>query len=278
MNKISEYIKNNQNEIINATKSIEDDKINRTVRYRAPKIIFYEPKDENIEGLLYPGTMTLFLAKSGSSILNEVSDSFGSGNIEKIKSLSERISSDLKERERLSIDKAVDELKSGILVDLLYDSKTLIQNLGLPERIEFVICPFAYNGGEIDQTKFELEEWYHNEENESQTKLDAVLVIRSPILTPAEKEALRMVPKDKIHFNIGSPELAAAIGAVFAGATVALAATLAVTVFALAPPMDDFIGSLRSSKMTEKEIKSLGPIASARQLTTYRGKILGDMF
>lgn len=271
---VSEVLRGKERGFFSALQTIEADKAHRLPRRGRPKVIDYEPRSEGAS-FVPPGSVTLFMAPSGSPFLEEVAAAFSKGDGGSITALQKKISDDGVGRKTVSFARSVRELTDArTYADLRYGSKTLAENLGLPNRIGFGIMSFPYNGGELDPREFELVEYVKNGIEE---KLDAILVRRPPRLSRIEHEAIKAVPRDLLEVNIGN-----------GGEAAVTVTTITIVAFVVAMHTPTLTGGGRLAiervrdrfdlDLAEDRIRQLGPVAGARELLAARHKIFSQVF
>jgi hypothetical protein len=134
--------------------------------------------------------------------------------------------------------------------------------LYVPDDLDVCVVPMAYNGGSLALDEFTLVEHFLPG---TDTQLEAVALRHSPPLSPAERAALAAVPDDQCEMNVTSPMMCYAITGVTIVATV-----IAVTSFCYQitkPPEDE-------PSISDEEVATLGPSATARKLLAIRRQIL----
>lgn len=223
------------------------------------EVLYYRPTHSDYPGLLAkPGTVTLFVAKQGAAILPRVRRAVESGTDDD-RVIAGQLTAQFRQRSMVSIEEAVATLlRQPVFATLRYGDRTLAQNLFAPDGLDACVVPMAYNGGYVDEHSFKLVEHFLPDSDE---RLEAVAVVHSPPLTPAERAALRAVPPDQREWSIGQPMACYAITAVTIVAVV-IAATYACP------------GIVEPEAMPEKEIKAIGPAATARKLLAIRRRVL----
>jgi hypothetical protein len=187
----------------------------RLLRQRQIDVVEVSEKDtRGVLSLIPRGTITIFVARHGHGLIEDIRTAIkqaaplptswerviragsigkeGDTSISEVRPVS---SMPLERREsagtRLLVEPVVGEVR--------YGSKQLVRNLYVPSNGAIVTtCP--YNGGRIANDGFALVE--RCEEGTS-AGLDALVVIRAPELTAAERAAVRAVPDAMLEGNIG---------------------------------------------------------------------------
>ncbi|RYG24114.1 hypothetical protein EON82_11825, partial [bacterium] len=196
----------------------------RQVRKSPLPVIDYVPSAGE-EGffLAEPGALTVFLARKGSWVLDEVRraavDATGYDS-----ELFQKLAKYFDGRQSVPLGEAVDMvLRQPTFSSVRYQNKVLASSLFLPEDIPVVALALPYNGGEFDPAAFVLVE--HLREG-SDVEFEGLILRHSPELTEAEREALRLVPPDQDENNVGGIGMCFAACAIAVAALVCLATTL----------------------------------------------------
>lgn len=223
-----------------------------------------------------PGTLTVFVARKGSAVLQELREALKTGG-ETLKQLYKKVGAQAVQIERWTLEEAVQAtIQEPIFAELRYGGATLAQGLSVPQGLDMVVLFLPYNGGRLAQEGFILAERY---KEGSEAGLEALVVRVDPPLTEAEKAALQLVPTEQDINNVGSTRWCdttwIAVGLVTA--VVATPAAHALVTDALVDIALDLLGFTANALEThipEETLRQLGPAASARKLLEMRREAL----
>jgi hypothetical protein len=272
---IPEFLEGQERDLLRAVGLIESEKIKRLIRRKALPVLVCSQESSAIDDLLPPGTINLFLTRKNSDFLYRVTESIQQNNLASLLELRDEVLNTLGSGREKSFQTISEELvQQHIICDFRYESKTLIDNIGLVGEMGYLIVPFLWSGGVIHDEMFRLVEYY----TESiQEELIGLIVKRPPRLSQAESVAMAQVPPDMLEMNIGSyvPRI---MPATLVTATVALTAMTCATW--------TFVGGDRllpedifsTPNLTEEEIKRLGAVPSVRQLMSLRHELINNRF
>lgn len=129
-NRLTEIIAGKEQELLQSIASLESEKHRRLIRYVKPRVVTYTPEEDEMHPVVPPGSVTLFLGQNGSSFLKDVVWAFSEPD--KVEELRQRIAKDFRERKERSFEDVAKELINKTYADFRYESKTLAENLGLP--------------------------------------------------------------------------------------------------------------------------------------------------
>jgi hypothetical protein len=173
----------------------------RIQRRRRLPVFDYDPPAEGKRALAAPGTVTLYLARTGSSLLRAIAESVVRRD-GKDAELAEKVVTLLTQRESMPTSVAVDTLiEEDVFADLRYGGKTIAANMFVPEDLEIVSLVFPYAGGRLAPQGFTLVEYA---KEGSDLRLTGVLVRAAPPLTLTEKLATQLLPASQLETNVGS--------------------------------------------------------------------------
>ena len=235
----------------------------RPIRETKIPVIDYQPKSTATLRLAAPGTVTIYLAKKGSGLLDEVREAAtDSQRLEKLQTHMQRQlkrtkSSSLKDLPGLMI-------RQPVLADIRYGGATLNHGVFLPKGCDIFPIPFAYIGGRLAKQGFTLAEYY---KDGSDAALEAVAIRSAPTLTAAEKEAIRQVPDSQLDQSVAS--LTA-----WCDSTWWLVAAVVVAVAAVTVNYTCICAAMDEVHLSDSELRKLGPAASARKLIALRRQTL----
>jgi hypothetical protein len=228
---------------------------------RATKIelLDYRPTHQDYTGFLAkPGTVTLFVAQRHAEILGRIRRATTSAGGED-RSIAADLAAKFNQRSMVSLEQAVATLtREPVFASLRYGDRTLAQSLVAPEPDDVCVVPMAYNGGYLAENSFKLVEHVIPDSN---AELEAVLVRHVPPLSLAERAALQAVPLDQREWSIAQPMACYAI--------TAITVTLVLAGATYACP-----GIAEPEPLPDREIKKIGPSATARKLLAIRRRIL----
>src|SRR5947209_4413079 len=225
--KLLEMLRGREGELFEVLRLLESDKqFRRLPRKSTPKVVLHNPAESLEAELTPPGSITIFMAPADSPFLEDVTTAFSTADRGRQEALQKIVTESAASRSTISLIESMKELTADrTYADLNYGSKALARNLGLPNRIPFGTLTLPYNGGDLDDRKFELVEYTREGIKE---RLGAVIIRRPPVLTAAEREALDKVPADLLEINIGSsPLMPMTLALVTIAAFVALSASTA---------------------------------------------------
>jgi hypothetical protein len=211
-----------------------------------------------------PGTVVLFTAKKGSHLLRNLESAFAQRSLGRLNQLGTEIQALVQRREVVSIRTAVDKLiDAPVYFEFRYGGKTLAQNVGLVDGIDFGSLTFAYNGGQLHDEDFQVVEYYRPG---ARQELDHLVVKNPPRLTDLEREVLSAVPESMLELNIAINGKCR--GWTFAAALVYVVLTIAGQVCLAARDR------LAEVSLSPEQVQRLGRLGSARELLDMRRRIL----
>jgi hypothetical protein len=209
--------------------------------------------------LVHPGTITLFLGRPGSELLQEIRACIRSGVADGTDArLAQRLADISVDRPTLAFPVAIDLLLAqDVISELTFNGTTLVANAFVPDDLDVAVFPLPYSGGPIDPDGFRL----INRSADGLGWLDGFLAIHRPNLTAAEAAALAMVPRDAVSVNVGRHANCYAVTAVAVVAVVALGT--------YACP-----GSFAEVHLDPDLVRRIGPEGTARELVRLRRQAL----
>lgn len=241
-----------------------DEVLERPIRYSRIQILDYKPSRVNGPLLAREGTITIFIAHKGASILDRVREACRA-EAEADVELANYLIDSFRGRKQVTRYLAWTLLhNSPVFADIRYGGKTLANNLFPPPDAEVVILENPYNGVRIHRDELTLVE---HPRDESPGELDAVALVHSPRLTEAEAAALEQVPDDQLELNV-IPALPCCDDITEYAQRVVF---ITFTVTCLCATEE----SLVATHLAEEELRSLGPAKSARRLMALRRDALG---
>jgi hypothetical protein len=239
----------------------------RPIRVTKIEVVKSMLEAEPEAGLTFPGTVTVFVAPKRSGALDAVRSAATQGG-EHVKALRERLKKQcFRRKEAMSPEEFAKRLvREPVFADIRYGGTALTSGVFVPKGLDLVFMIFPYNGGRLAPDGLSLAEHFSVG---SSAALEALAVRNEPPLTEAEKVALRSVPPDQLSRNLAVFDDCHttwwAVAFFFGPLVVAGALTLAATCAA---------ALARDNHINEREIRKLGPAASARALLTMRRKSL----
>ena len=247
--------------------AIRADAGRRVATSRAPDTIVTAAKFKRRRGsenALMPieGSIMMFWARPGSDIVLRLEKAYTEGEQATLHEVNEIIAQQLANEPIPTLDAASDAvLASPMHFDVRYGSKVLSRTLTLPEGAEVCLVVFPYNGGDLNEQDFALDQYHRPGET---VEYPTLLVKVPPKLSEVELEAIRAVPADQVGVNIGEASCCPAVTAL-----VLIAVALA-THAGIWQEMGDQMNKVR---LTKSQIARLGPMASAQELVALRREI-----
>jgi hypothetical protein len=247
--------------------AIRTDAGRRVMTSRAPDSIVTATDFRRIRGAsdaLTPieGSIMLFWARPGSEIVPRLERAYAEGDRETLSEVNEIIASQLADEPIPTLDDASDAvLTSPMHFDVRYGSKVLSRTLTLPDGAEVCLVVLPYNGGELNEKDFALDQYHRAGES---VQYPTLLVKVPPKLSEVELEAIRAVPADQIGINIGETSCCPAVTALV---------LVAVALATHAGIWQEIGDQMNKVRLTESQIARLGPMASAQELVAVRREI-----
>ncbi|WP_026927432.1 hypothetical protein [Granulicoccus phenolivorans] len=208
------------------------------------------------------GSIMLFWARPGSDILGRLEEAYERGDQKTLQEVDEIIAGQLVDEPIPTMEAAsAAVLSSPMHFDVRYGSKVLSRTLTLPEGAEICFVVFPYNGGNLDDSAFAIDQFHRVGET---VEYPTLLVKVPPRLSAVEIEAINAVPADQVGINIGEASCCPAVTAL-----VLIAVALA-THAGIWQEMGD---QMNRVTLTKEQIAQLGPMATARELVALRREI-----
>jgi hypothetical protein len=259
-----EALRENAEDVVDAIGRIQDNRRSRLPVITRPTVLRYSPVGESDADLVAPGTLTVFLGRRGDALLAEVSEIYAAASSDRSQQFADRlrdIGTETRAAATEGVEATVTEMiASDVLVDVRYRGTTIIHSLTLVHGLPIVAILLPYNGGTISEQEFSL--WQYRR-NEDAPLLDAVVVLRSPELTPEEDAALRDLPPEAEDVNIGSPVqgiLPLTTATILLVAVVFATPTITATAGA-------GLSAVATAERVREEVPKLGPLPTAAALT-----------
>jgi hypothetical protein len=239
----------------------------RSIRETKIQVIDYQPKSTTTLRLAAPGTVTIYLSKKGSGLLDEVRAAVTDSN--RIEKLQTNMQKQLKRTKSSSLeDFAALMIRQPVLADIRYGGATLNRGVFLPKGCDLFPIPFAYIGGRLAKQGFTLAEYY---KEGSDAALEAVAIRSTPTLTDAEKEAIRQIPDSQLGQSVTTL-------ARWCDTTWWMVAAAVVAVAAVTVNYTCICARMEEVHLSDNELRKLGPAASAQKLIGLRRQALEQSF
>ena len=194
----------------------------RSFKSSGLEVLKYQPDLKKSKMLLtQQGTATLFIAKKGEPLLDEMYKYLKEGNgTEQI--IIEKFMKQFSGIKEIALEDAVLlQKKQNLLASVRYGGKTLLEGFFIPDKIKVVGASFPYNGGRISEEDFKLIQHYKKENLKEE--LQGFIVLHEPNLTKAEADILKQLPANQFELNIGTNPLGYATGLIAIAVAVSLA-------------------------------------------------------
>jgi len=265
----------------------------RALRKKAIPLIRYKPKSKDVSTMLaVPGSITVFMARKGSKILDEVRAAV-EGQADEAK-LTKRLVEHFNSRRRVSVEQAVKMLqKEDVFADIRHGGTTVAASLFHPDGLECCVVVLPYNGGRLVRGGLTLIErvkgWIPNPDDpdggplpgdplppipepepgpDPSPELEAIALVHPPRLTRVEKEALARVPASQLELNLGKASDCTAVTGI------AVAAVVVLLVVAI---MTAGCAAFEIPALSEARVRQLGSLATARELLAARRNAIEAM-
>jgi hypothetical protein len=233
----------------------DDEAYAREARTRVVEMLTMDvPKRADQIPATMPGTLTLFLARRGSSLLDEVRG-VARADRNSARRLSDRLRRQFAERKRVPLSEAVQQLVSQrVFAELRFGDRTVARNLFVPDDESVCVVTLPYTGAELVPDAFRLIEYSMSGADQS---LDAVILKYDPPISAAERAALAAAdPSLPNGGPVSGPCDADLVEAV-----------VMVLLYALLLKPGDFTAD---QHVAEERIREIGPNATARELMQIR--------
>ncbi|MEA5259372.1 hypothetical protein VB264_16355 [Arcicella aquatica] len=194
----------------------------RALKSSSIEILNYKPDIKKSKILLtQQGTATLFMAKKGEPLLDEIYKYLKSG-VGAEQTIVEKFIKQFSDIKEIALEEAVLlQKKQNLLASVRYGGKTLLEGFFIPEKIKVVGASFPYNGGGILEEGFKLIQHYSKENLKEE--LQCFIVLHEPNLTKAEADILKQLPENQFELNIGTNPKGFATALIAIAAAVSLA-------------------------------------------------------
>ena len=209
--------------------------------------------------LTMPGTVTLFLAKRGSSLLDAVRR-VPTADADHIRKLTGQLRQQYSGRKRVaSLDAAVKQVVAQpVFAELRLHNRTLARHLFVPDDNAVCVVTLPYTGGDLAPDAFQLVEYLKEGAKET---LDAVILKHDPPLSASERAALAVV---------GDRAVNASLVAAPCDTDLVEVVLMVLLYVALAKPAD----FTQWEHLTDDRIREIGAQATVRQLMEVRRQAL----
>lgn len=245
---------------------------------RSIELTKYKPNTRDVASMLAPpGSITIFLARKDSKIIEEIrSAAQGDGSEEE---LVRRLVKHFKSRKRTSIEKATEMLRSEpAFAEIRHGGTTVAASLFHPEGLECCVVVLPYNGGRLVRGGLTLIERFampNPDDPEPGDRppvippigpdpapfFEVLALVHPPKLSRAEREALAKVPPSQNELNVGRASDCWGVTGI------AVAAVVVLLVVALATAG---CAAYEVPALSEEQIREIGPLATARKLLAAR--------
>ena len=229
-----------------------------------PKIIESSVPDTKEYYSLKPvkGSIIMFMAKKGNSILNKLERAYDTGDLKTLQKLSTIVDKEVASRKVITVEKAVDQLiESPAIYDLNYGEKALAANVALINGLDYGSMAFAWNGGELDEKAFNIVELT---QPHSSGDVEFLLVKTKPVLSKIEIETLKAVPKTQLGINIGTAA---------ASPAACLVLVAIIVLVTNAGQCGNFHDALSKVSLPASTLERLGKTTSAAELLSLRREV-----
>ncbi len=248
-------------------KKVRSERDRRVPKHRQVELRPYKPSSVLPDHqLALAGTITVFFARQGSSLLKEVEAATRHGDTSDRK-VARKIHGLFANRKQMCLEEAAKLTASAsTIAEIRYAGATLVENITLPMDLEMGVIVLPYNGGELSPGGLQWIEFHHPH---VEAGLDVIAVYNQPSLTPAEIAALKLVPAEQVGLNVGyGPGEVACSVLLLTVAVVVEVAVVAVTY--------TITGSDRrfNAEVSPEAIAELGPVGTAAALLQMRKSIL----
>lgn len=236
----------------------------RLTRKSKVEVYDYEPSDISAEThLAWSGSIGLIVAHKGSEILERFRKIVSSKSNDDI-NLANELKNEVVGRKPIAYDEAVQGLiDRPIFASLRYKGRILSSGIFVPDGLKAYTAGIPYNGGPLDSSSFELVE--HLKDGSEKEELEAIILKRPPILTDAEKFAIKSLNDDELNLGVGI--MCYAISAVTFAYTVSAATGMT------CPHSSDFKRGIKNPDL-DIDVKNASPELIARKLLNARREVI----
>jgi hypothetical protein len=211
------------------------------------------------------GSIMMFWARPGSDIIPRLEAAYTKGDEAALRGVNEIIAAQLADEPVPTLDAAAAAvLRSPIHFDVRYGTKVLSRTLTLPDGADVCLVTFPYNGGDLDERNFALDQYHQAGKT---LEYPTLLVKVPPQLSEVELRAVEAVPADQIGINIGEASCCPAVTALI---------LIAVALATNAGIWQEMGEQMNEVHLTEDQIKRLGPMASAQELVALRREVFEE--
>lgn len=211
------------------------------------------------------GSIMMFWGRPGSDTISRLEEAYRKGDEGALAEVHEIITRQMADEPIPTLDAAADAvLSSPMHFDVRYGTKVLARTMTLPEGAEVCMVAFPYNGGDIDERHFAIDQYHRAGET---VEYPSLLVISPAVLSEVERAALEAVPADQIGINIGEASCCPAVTAL-----VLIAVALATN----AGIWQEIGEQMNEVHLSADQIERLGPMASAQELVALRREIFAS--
>jgi hypothetical protein len=211
------------------------------------------------------GSILMFWARPGSDIIPRLEEAYQKSDEGALGEVHEIIARQLADEPIPTLDAAADAvLSSPMHFDVRYGTKVLARTLTLPEGADICMVAFPYNGGDVDERHFAIDQYHQAGEA---VEYPTLVVMSPAVLSEVERRALEAVPADQIGINIGEASCCPAVTAL-----VLIAVALATN----AGIWQEIGEQMNEVHLSEDQVERLGPMASAQELVALRREIFAS--
>lgn len=150
-----------------------------------------------------PGTVTAFVAREGEPLLHRLAEALKANASKEFDSITKTILAlgDQASREITAAAPRTEPRSRAFpsFVEVSYAHKTLVSCVHVDDFLRIQAYAFPYNGGTLERKHFSMLEYYHAGYD---TPMSCVLIIRQPMLSDIERDALRLVPSASSANNV----------------------------------------------------------------------------
>lgn len=253
--------------VIDAVGPLADEMENRATDVSKVALIDYQPsRGENPVWLTLPGTVTIFVTRGNSDLLDQLKAAINKRADDVILAITDRLRKQFEKRKPLSLKAAAEQvIAEPVFAEIRYLGASVARSVFVPADVDACVVSLPYNGGAVKKSGLEIVQYVSTAES---PRLRALAVRHAPELTDAETAALRELPDAGIGANIGTAAMCYAITGV-----AIVAAVMGATSFCVGRVLNPHDPV---EHLSVGEIKRLGPARTARGLLRARRKALQE--
>lgn len=214
------------------------------------------------------GSLNVLVARAGSGLVKKAKAAVAGGNDAFNAFLRPLVVQYTKKRSALTSDamaRAI--LRQKAFGEVRYGGERVASGVFVPAEFDALPITLPYNGGAVLTNGLELREYLDDDLDEG---FEAVALKVDPVLSAAERAALKLVPKSQLGRNVGAmSDCETTWVAVFVvAATLVAAFTLGAA--GAATVTTTLAIKVKEVHLKDEVIKAAGPMASARMLVEKR--------